>query len=261
MVGAPNYTASKARLERDRTRAVVATQRDAFHADALRIDVVALLEPIDDATRPVLAVVARGHAVQAQRLAGAGLVDHERGDTTLGEPGRQTDAVLHLLGRIEAVDLHEQRCTAAHAFGTHVERRQLLAFVRDLDALAVLVRELGTAREELEKALVQHEAPRRAVRLQALAGKQVNRGTVVLLAGRHHPATSLVLAGKCAELLGHKRPGFAERRGAGSVGLLGRFCERRAHLLDLADPCAHLDGKVDAKVPDVVGGEVSEHMQ
>ena len=38
-------------------------------------------------------------------------------------------------------------------------------------------------------------------------------------------------------------------------------CERCAHLFDLADARAHLDGEIDRQVPDVVGGEVLEHSE
>jgi hypothetical protein len=85
----------------------------------------------------VLGVEARGQALQAQRLAGAGLVDHQRRDATLGEPGGQAHQVLHLLGRVQPVELHQDRRALARlqAFGRQVERRQVPAFVGNLDAL------------------------------------------------------------------------------------------------------------------------------
>ena len=108
VVRAPHDATRKPRLERHRARAEVSAQRDAFEPDTGRVDVVALLQPVDDGARPVLAVVARRHAGQTQRFAGARLIDHERGDAAPGQPRRQPDAVLHLLGGIEAVDLHQQ---------------------------------------------------------------------------------------------------------------------------------------------------------
>ena len=98
VIGAPHDTAREARLERDGARTVVAAERNALQADALRIDVVARLEPVDDFAGPDFAVVNGVQAVQAQRFAGAGLIDDERGDAASREPLRQADAIEHLLG-------------------------------------------------------------------------------------------------------------------------------------------------------------------
>jgi hypothetical protein len=68
-----------------------------------------------------------------------------------------------------------------------------------------------------------------------------------------------VLFGQRALLVGHASPGFAKRRGAGGIRLHGHFLLQRAHLFDLTQADAHLDGQVDRQIPDVIGGEILEH--
>ena len=68
-----------------------------------------------------------------------------------------------------------------------------------------------------------------------------------------------VFFGQAAQLVGHLRPGFAECFGTGRVGLPGGLLQRRAHLFDFADACAHFNGQVDGEIPHVVGWEVAEH--
>jgi hypothetical protein len=98
------------------------------------------------------------------------------------------------------------------------------------------------------------------VGLQALGREQIDRGAVVLVAGRDQPAARLILFGQAAQFVGHARPRLAERSGTGGVGLLRRVLQRGAHLLDLADAGAHLDRQVDREVPDVIRGEILEHV-
>ncbi len=158
VICAPDHAAGKSRLECDGTRAVVAAKRNAFEADTLGIDVVARLEPVDDATGPVFAVIACGQAVHSQRFSGTWLVDHERRDATGTQPARQPYPVLHLLGGVQTVYLHENRGAPADTLGSCVESADDLALVRYLDALAVFVRELGTLVEGGQHALVESSA-------------------------------------------------------------------------------------------------------
>jgi hypothetical protein len=197
--------------------------------------------------------------VQTQCLAGAGLVDHERRHATLGEPLRQAHAIFHFLGRIEAVDLDQDRRRVRDALGAHVQPRNMGVTIRDLDTLAILAGQLDAACEAVEIAAIELGAARRAVCLQALGGQVVGGRAAVLVAGRNQPAARLIFFGEGAQLVGHAAPGLAECPGAGGVGLFRRILQRRAHFLDLTDPRAHLDGKVDREIPDVVGGEVSKH--
>jgi hypothetical protein len=259
VVGAPDHAAGEARLEGHRTRAVVAAERDAFEADARRVDVGAGLQPVDDAAGPVFAVEARGQAVQAQCLAAAGLVDQQRRDAAPRQPLRQADAVLHLLHRVQPVDLHQQRRRPGHALGAHVQRRQRRALVGDLDALAVVAGQRDAAFEQVEHAPVQRLAARRAMRLQALGRQAVGGRAAVLVAGRDQAAAGFVLLGQDAQLVGHAHPGLTEGARAFGVGRLGGLLQRGAHGLDLADAGTHLDREVDRQVPDVVGGEVAKH--
>ncbi|MNI93655.1 hypothetical protein D3C73_1516400 [compost metagenome] len=78
VVGAPHHTAGEARFEGHRTWAVVTPQRYPFHTDALGVDFRAGFQPVHYAASPMLAVVTCGQALQAQRLARAGLVDDQR---------------------------------------------------------------------------------------------------------------------------------------------------------------------------------------
>src|SRR6516162_4732315 len=99
--------------------------------------------------------------------------------------------------------------------------------VRDLDALAVFVCETDAAVEDRPHALVEVDAPRRVVRLQALGGQIIGRRAPILVAGRNPAAASIVLFGERAELVTHFRPGLSECGGSGGVGLLGGLLERR----------------------------------
>ena len=148
VIGAPDDPAGEARLEGDGARAVIAAQRNPLEADPLRVDVVARLEPVDDLARPNLRIVDGVQALKAERLAGSRLIDDEGRDAALGEPARQADAVFHLLCGIEAVELDKDRRAPLDAFGAGVKRRQMGFAVRDLDALAVLVRKPHAAIEE-----------------------------------------------------------------------------------------------------------------
>ena len=58
------------------------------------------------------------------------------------------------------------------------------SLVRDLDALAVLVRERRALGEHVQRPAIQRHPPRRAVCLQALGGQQVDGRPIELLAGR-----------------------------------------------------------------------------
>ena len=259
VVRTPGDAAAESRLERDGTRAEVAAQGHSLEPDTPRIDVVPLFEPVDDAAGPVLAVVSRSHVVQAQGLTGARLIDDERRNAAAREPGRKADAVAHLLGGIEPVDLHQDRRPAVHAVSANVECGEVPAFIGNLHALAVLVGERQALGEDLQYAAIKAHPTFGSVRLQAFGSQQVDGRPIQLLAGRAQPSARLVVVGERAELVGHPDPGFPEGSGAGSIGGGGRVLERCAHLLDLADPCAHLDGEIHRQVPDVVGREVLEH--
>ena len=119
------------------------------------------------------------------------------------------------------------------AFGAHVKRRQMAVVVGDLDALAVLARQLHAASKKDQQAAVQREAARRAVRLQPLGRQIVGRGAAVLVAGRNQPAACFVLFGKLAQLVGHLRPGLAEGGVPAASGCLAASC-RGAHMASIS---------------------------
>ena len=141
----------------------------------------------------------------------------------------------------------------------HIQRREVLAFVGDLDTLAVLAGQCCTLGEQRQVALVEGHSARRAMGLQPLGGDQVAGGAADLLAGREQAAPGLVFFGQLAQPVGHVDPRFAEGLGAGSIRCLRGFLQGGAHGFDLADAGAHLDGEVHREVPDIVGGEVAEH--
>ena len=74
----------------------------------------------------MLGIETGGQAALAQGVAGARLIDDERGHAALGQPGRQADEVLQLFGGIKAVDLNEDRRALArlHVSGRAIECRQ-----------------------------------------------------------------------------------------------------------------------------------------
>ena len=125
VVGAPTHTHGETRLESDGARAVITAQRHTFKADAFGIDFVLHLrvglDPVHHLAGPDFAVKSGRQVVQAQRFAGAGLVDQERRDTTRGQPARQADAVFHLLGGVQPVDLYQERGFASGFFCAHVQ--------------------------------------------------------------------------------------------------------------------------------------------
>ena len=147
VIGAPGHTAREARLERDGARAEIAAERHTFHPDPLRVHVVSRFQPIDDAAGPVFAVEARWHAEQAERLAGAGLIDHQRRDPALprARPADRRGSASPLSNR--------GRSPAPGPARVRIRRRRERTGLRDvspsygnLDALAVLVREASCPR-------------------------------------------------------------------------------------------------------------------
>ncbi|MNL13221.1 hypothetical protein D3C87_1341240 [compost metagenome] len=259
MIGAPHHTAGKPWLEGHGARAVITAEGDTLQAYTLGIHIAAGFQPVDHAAGPVLAVVTGNQIMQAQRFTRAGLVDDQRRDAAFGQPGRQADAVFHFLGRIQPVDLHQDRRRTGDAFGTHQQAGNMFALVGDFNALAVLPRQFDTAFEGLQKTLVQLGTARCAMGLKAFASEVIGGGAVVLFTGRQQSAIAFVFLGQAAEFVGHLGPGFAKCLGARGVGLLGRFLQRRAHLFDFTDAGAHLDGQVDREIPHVIGREITEH--
>ena len=85
MVRAPHRAAGEARFVGDGAGGEMAAERNAGHADALRIDRGLLLEPVDRAARPAFRMRIDRQTLQAQRLAAARLVDAQRGHAAPGE--------------------------------------------------------------------------------------------------------------------------------------------------------------------------------
>ena len=190
VVGAPTHTHGETRLESDGARAVITAQRHTFQADALGIDfplhLRVRLDPVHHLAGPDFAVKSGHQVVQAQRFAGAGLVDQERRDTTRGQPARQADAVFHLLGGVQAVDLHQQgrfdRGISGSRVRPHIQARNDRVAVGNLHPLAVFARQLQAFGKHRLHACVQRHTPRRAMRLQAFGGEQVSGSAAVFIA-------------------------------------------------------------------------------
>ena len=198
VIGAPHHAAGEARLKRHRPRAVIAAQRDPFHADTPGIHLRVLFQPVNDPAGPVLAVIAGLHAVKTQRFAGSRLVDHQRGDPAPRQPLRQPHQIFHLFGGVETVDLHQQRRAAGRPFGADVKRRQGFALVGDSHPLTVGMGMVQPGGKDIEKAAVQRIAVRRAMRLQALAGQVIVGRPKIFLSCRQPPSTRLIFAGQRA---------------------------------------------------------------
>ena len=182
VIRAPGHATDEAWLEGDRARAVVAAEGNAFQTDAFGIDIGARLQPVDDPACPMLGIEARGHAMQAQGLAGARLIHYQRGNTALGEHGRQADQVFHFLERIEAVELHQNGRRPANPFSRHEEPGEVFSFVGDLDTFALVTRQEDAPVENIEGTLVKLQTPWGTVGLQTLASDQVASGTLVFFA-------------------------------------------------------------------------------
>ena len=127
------------------------------------IDVLASLQPVDDFARPDFGVVDLAETLRRSASPDPGWSTTSDMHAALRKPPRQADAVLHLLRRIEPVELNEDRRATLDAFRAGVERGEMLVPVGDFDALAVLMRETHAAVEDGSHALVELEASRRVV--------------------------------------------------------------------------------------------------
>src|ERR1700722_4379561 len=94
----------------------------------------------------------------------------------------QADAILHLLGAVEPIDLHQQRRAALIAFGTHVQAGQALIATPYLDPLAVLERELDAFTKDGLKACVQRCPALGVAALDTLGGQIISGGAAELVA-------------------------------------------------------------------------------
>ena len=89
---------------------------------------------VDGRAGPGLGVDPGGQALQAQRLAGAGLVEHQAGDAAGGELRPVAGGVHVLLGRVQPVDQHDHRRGAVVGGRGRAEvGRQRRALVGDRD--------------------------------------------------------------------------------------------------------------------------------
>ena len=199
--------------------------------------------------------------MQAQRLTGAGLIDHERRDTASRQPPRQTHAVQHLLRAIQAIDLHQDRCRPTAVFSLDEPTGEMRVGIGDFDALRIRMGKCKTASESVQNLAIELRAPRRAVSLHAFGSQVVGTGAPQLLARGQQVPSRFVLGRQFTQPLAHAHPRLPEFGGAGVVALFRHFNERRTHGLDLADASAHLDGEIDRQIPDVIGGEILEHVE
>jgi hypothetical protein len=81
-----------------------------------------------------------------------------------------------------------------------------------------------------------------AVRLHALRGLIVQRGAIELGGGRIVPAARIVLLRERDQPVAHGNPALEELGGSGILTAGRRLAQRAAHLVDLADLRAGLDG-------------------
>src|SRR5690606_1056380 len=188
--------AREARLEGHRTRREVAAERDADHADALGVDVVARGEPFVADARPALALVRRVETVEPERLPGPRLIDAKRRDAAPRERVRQPRPVEELLAAVEAVDVEHARRPPFAAFGPRVKRRYHAAGVRDLDSLCILAADRDGMAENPLRLGIRAFAARMPVALHALGDEIVERRALELRRCGKEPAFRFVLGRK-----------------------------------------------------------------
>jgi hypothetical protein len=96
--------------------------------------------------------------------------------------------VLHFLGRIEPVHLHEQRAArAAGLLRLHEQAGQVPIAVGNGHALAVFAGQRDGLVERIERTAVQIDAPGRIVRKHAFGRDEIHGGTPVFLARGEQP--------------------------------------------------------------------------
>src|SRR5262245_46810127 len=176
---APCDARGKARFQRRAARRVVAAKADRHDADALRIDIVALLEVIDAGRAGGLVVMAQGETAKPDRLPGARTVHDQTGDAATHEIGHAADE-LKLLADVEPIEEHDTR-GALRALVPWVNeiRRQALALERHLHDLDPEVRERHMAMEARYAGVVGVEPSRVLRRAKALRHLEILASTQV----------------------------------------------------------------------------------
>ena len=217
-------------------------------------------QPVDGRAGPGLGVDPGGEALQPQRLAGAGLVEHQAGDAAGGQLLPVAGGVHVLLGRVQAVDQHDHRRGAVVGGRRLAEvGRQRRPLVGDRHPADPRVLEVERLLRQLQHPLVGGHPVRVGLREHPLGLAQVVGGAEVQLAGGAGVPGLLRLLGLPDELVGQRRPGAQEVRRAGVLALGGGVLDRAAGAVDLVDQAAAVERRDDAQVPDVVAREVLEH--
>ena len=109
------------------------------------VDIPARLQPIDNRARPDFRIIDGVKTLQPQRFARARLIDDQRGNAALGEPAGKADAIFHLLGGIEPIDLDEKRRSFVDAFGAHEKAGKMRLAIGDFDPLAIFAGKANAA--------------------------------------------------------------------------------------------------------------------
>src|SRR5262245_25053813 len=95
-------------------------------------------EPFVARRCPLLRVRSRRQILKSERLARTGLIDAEGRDASASQCLRQSRPIKQFLAAIESVHVEHARHAPLHVFPANQQTRKRYAFIRDLDALAVL---------------------------------------------------------------------------------------------------------------------------
>src|SRR5262249_52067208 len=169
----PGDAAGKARLERGRSRRVIATETERHHTDTARVELAATAEIFVSRGGIALGLRDQGQIAKAHALAVSGAIHDETADAARGKIGNAV-AVLQLLGDVETVEEHHARRgsrSGSLGLGMHEEGRQARAIVRHLDWLdARMPHEGGGVLEELDRGRVDRHAALRTGMNETLTG-------------------------------------------------------------------------------------------
>src|SRR5262249_58146651 len=103
----PGDAASEARLERGGPRRIVTAEAQRHHTDAARIELAPAGEILVGGGGVALGLGDERQGAEAYALAVAGTVDDKASDAARSD-GRDTGAVIELLGDVQAVKRHQR---------------------------------------------------------------------------------------------------------------------------------------------------------
>src|SRR5215813_10664812 len=256
----PGDAAGKARLERGRSRRVIATETERHHTDTAGVELAATAEIFVSRGGVALGLrdqwqIAKAHALTVSRA-----IHDETAYAARSKIGNAV-AVLELLGDVEAVEEHHARRRSRPGrcgLGMHKERRQARAFVRHLDRFdARPAYHRGGGLEELHGGRIDRHAALRTGMNKALTGLVVARRAHEARRCGELMAFRLCVAPAGCDLVAHASP-FFEPRGVVAYATFERTADTM-HLVDF-DACPRRSAKTNEQAhgPAVIGRKIKE---